>query len=227
MGRRNKASPPAGAIGAGADRRLASEPGTAAVVLIGSYIAAQIMSDIGSLKITTIFGLAMDAGTFIYPITFTLRDLVHKRLGRRAAREAVLLAGAVNVFMAVYLQLVAQTAPDPSWPLNEAFAAVLGPVWRIVIASIVAEVIGELLDGEIYHRWTKRFPDAPQWTRVLVSNAVSVPLDSLVFCWGAFAFALPAATVWAIVGSNILMKAAVTLLSLPGIYLVKQGDAAQ
>lgn len=225
MGRRSETPAPAGTIGK--ERRLASEPGTAAVVLIGSYIAAQIMSDIGSLKITTILGLAMDAGTFIYPITFTLRDLVHKRLGRRAAREAVLLAGALNVFMALYLQLVAQTAPDPTWPLNEAFVAVLGPVWRIVVASIIAEVVGELLDGEIYHLWTVRFPGAPQWTRVLVSNAVSVPLDSLVFCWGAFAFTMPSATVWAIVGSNILMKAAVTLLSLPGIYLVKQGDAAQ
>lgn len=60
-----------------------------------------------------------------------------------------------------------------------------------------------------------------QWARVLVSNSISVSLDSLIFCWGAFGGVLPAATVWSIVWANILMKGAVTLLSLSGIYLVR------
>jgi uncharacterized PurR-regulated membrane protein YhhQ (DUF165 family) len=52
---------------------------------------------------------------------------------------------------------------------------------------------------------------------------VSVPVDSLIFCWGAFAFSMPAATIWAIFLSNIILKGLITLLSLPGIYLVKSG----
>lgn len=197
-----------------------------AVVLAGSYIAAQMLSDIGSLKITTIFGLAVDAGTFIYPITFTLRDLVHKRLGHRAARSAVLLAGLINVLMALYFQLIANLRPDPSWQLDEAFRSVLGPVWRIVLASIAAEVVSELLDGEVYQKWTQRYPGAPHWSRVLISNLFSLPVDSLVFCWGAFAFSLPAATVWSIFWANVLLKTGITLASLPTIYLVREGKPA-
>ena len=53
----------------------------AGIILVSLYIAAQIISDVASLKIAVLFGLSIDAGTFIYPITFTLRDLVHKRLG--------------------------------------------------------------------------------------------------------------------------------------------------
>ena len=56
--------------------------------------------------------------------------------------------------------------------------------------------------------------------RVLTSNAVSVPLDSIAFAWGAFGGLLPAAVVWSIVRSNVLVKGATTLLSLPLIYAV-------
>jgi hypothetical protein len=58
-----------------------------AVIVISAYIAAQMLADIASLKIGLIFNLAVDMGTFIYPITFTLRDLVHKQLGKKNARR--------------------------------------------------------------------------------------------------------------------------------------------
>ena len=37
-------------------------------------------------KITEVAGFSMDAGTLVYPFTFTLRDLVHKTVGAKAAR---------------------------------------------------------------------------------------------------------------------------------------------
>jgi len=55
------------------------------MVIVSLYIAAQIISDVASLKIALIAGFSIDAGTFIYPLTFTIRDLVHKRLGKEAA----------------------------------------------------------------------------------------------------------------------------------------------
>ena len=44
---------------------------TAGIVVISLYVAAQLLSDIASLKISLIAGFSMDAGTFIYPLTFT------------------------------------------------------------------------------------------------------------------------------------------------------------
>ncbi len=193
-----------------------------AVLVISSYIAAQMLSDILSLKIAFVAGFSVDAGTFIYPFTFTLRDLVHKLLGRSAARATIVTAGVINLVMAALFAFAAWLPPDPTWPLQREFAAVLTPVWRIVVASIVAEVFSELTDTEVYHLWMSRVTRRFQWTRVLVSNAVSVPLDSLIFCWGAFGGVLPAATVWSIVWANILVKGGVTLLSLPSIYLVRE-----
>jgi uncharacterized PurR-regulated membrane protein YhhQ (DUF165 family) len=59
---------------------------------------------------------------------------------------------------------------------------------------------------------------------VLISNSVSVPVDSLVFVWIAFGGALPPAVVWSIFWANVLVKGITTLVSLPGIYLVKEGS---
>jgi len=194
---------------------------TVGVLVISAYIAAQMLSDILSLKIAWVAGFSIDAGTFIYPFTFTLRDLVHKSLGRSAARTVIVAAGVINLVMAGLFAFAAWLPPDPTWSLQREFAAVLTPVWRIVIASIVAEVVAEFIDTEIYHLWVTRITRRYQWMRVLTSNAVSVPLDSLIFCWGAFGGVLPAATVWSIFWANVLLKGAVTLASLPGIYVVR------
>lgn len=204
----------------------------AAIILIGTYIAAQMLSDIGSLKIAVVAGLAVDAGTFVYPVTFTLRDMIHKRLGKSAARTVIVLAAAINICMAGYFWLVSLLPPEAAWNAweganvtgDEAFARVLSPAWAIVLASILAEVASELVDTEVYNLWTTRVTGRFQWSRVLVSNAVSVPLDSLIFSWCAFGVGLgmPAARIWEIFWFNVAVKVAVTLVSLPGIYLVRE-----
>ena len=198
----------------------------AAIVVISVYIAAQLLSDIGSLKIAWIAGFSIDAGTFVYPLTFTIRDLVHKQLGKAAARTIIVLAAVINLFMAVFFQFAAWLPQDPSWGLGKEFETILGPVWRIVIASILAEVVSELIDTEVYHLWVTRITRKFQWARVLTSNAVSTPIDSLIFCWGAFGLALPPSTVWSIFLANVIIKGLVTVVSLPAIYLVKEKDNA-
>jgi uncharacterized integral membrane protein (TIGR00697 family) len=203
----------------------------ASLLVISTYIAAQMLADVASLKIALvpagpIGSLSIDGGTFIYPLTFTLRDLVHKILGKQAARILIVTAAGINLLMAALFAFVSWLPPDPSWGLQAEFAAILGPVWRIVIASIVAEVASELLDTEVYHLWVTRVTTRYQWARVLTSNAISVPVDSLVFAWIAFGGMLPASVVWSIFWSNVLVKGAVTLFSLPGIYLVPERGTA-
>ncbi|MBX3047629.1 MAG: queuosine precursor transporter [Anaerolineales bacterium] len=200
---------------------------TLAIIVIASYIAAQMLADVASIKIGLLGSLAVDMGTFIYPITFTLRDLVHKVLGRQAARTLVLAAGGINLLMAAYLMWAAAFPSDPVWGLGVEFSALLGPVWRIVLASIAAEVVSELVDTEIYHWFVTRITQRYQWARVLLSNSVSVPVDNLIFSIGAFGWALPWPTVWSIFLVNLLVKYGITLLSLPLIYLAPDKQAGQ
>jgi uncharacterized integral membrane protein (TIGR00697 family) len=179
-----------------------------------------MLADIASLKIGVVMGLAVDMGTFIYPITFTLRDVVHKVLGKRNAQTMVVSAGVINLFMAVYLTWVASVPSDPNWGLGESFSAILGPVWRIVLASIAAEVISELLDTEIYQWFVTRVSKNHQWARVVLSNSISIPIDSLIFTVGAFGGVLPWDVVWQIFTFNMVVKFVVSIASIPLIYMV-------
>lgn len=190
------------------------------MIIIASYFLAQILADIGSLKITALGPLSFDAGTLIYPFTFTLRDLIHKKLGKKTAQRMILLCAGANLIMAGFFALVASLPADPTWDLQIAFAAVLGPVWRIVVASIIAEIISELIDTEVYQFWVSKITTKHQWARVLVSNAVSVPIDSIIFALIAFSGVLPQETVWLIIWANIGIKGIVTIFSIPLIYLV-------
>lgn len=191
------------------------------LIVGGAYVAAQMLADIASLRIIDVGGSAVDAGTLIYPFTFTLRDLVHKIAGKSAARILILLAAGINVFMAGFFWLVARLPPDSFTGPQLEFGVALSPVWGIVVASIVAEVISELIDTEAYQRWVSRFGERHQWGRVLVSNAVAIPVDSAVFVGLATLFGVFAPQVaWSILWVNVVFKGLVTLVSIPWIYLV-------
>ncbi|MGB1251025.1 MAG: queuosine precursor transporter, partial [Candidatus Promineifilaceae bacterium] len=207
-------SKPNAALAAGTVPRVA-------VIVIAAYIAAQMIADIASIKVSTldlpILGArAVDMGTWIYPITFTLRDLVHKTLGKRNTRTLIITAAVINLFMVIYLSMAAaspvDTEMDVDGVFSGAYAMVFGPLWRIVVASIVAEVVSEIVDTEVYHWFVTKITKRFQWLRVLVSNAVSVPIDNAIFAIGAFAFDLPWAVVWDIFLVNLIVKGAVTLV---------------
>ena len=192
------------------------------IVVVSCYVAAQMLADITSLKIAVVLGMSMDAGTFIYPITFTLRDIIHKTIGAKGARILIFTAAGINIFMALFFWFSAWLPADMMVGPQTEFALVLSPVWRIVIASIVAEVIAELIDTEVYQKWVDMLGHRYQWGRVLSSNIISVPIDSLLFVWIAFGGVLPTEVVWSIFVMNVLVKGVTTIVSMPLIYTVPE-----
>ncbi len=194
------------------------------LIVGGAYVAAQIMADVASLRIVDAWGNAVDAGTLIYPFTFTLRDLIHKIGGKMAARTLIVLAAVINLVMAGFFWLVAELPPDPLTGPQLGFGEVLAPVWGIVIASIAAEVVAELIDTEAYSRWVRRFGERHQWGRVLASNAIAIPVDSALFVGLATASGVfPAQVALSIFWANVVFKGAVTIVSIPLIYTVRPG----
>lgn len=190
-----------------------------AIFVVAAYAGLQMLADIASLKIGVVHGYAVDMGTFIYPFTFTLRDMAHKMIGRKGVRTLVITAAVVNLFMAAYLWMSATAPSAPSWGHHAEFSAILAPVWRIVLASIVAEVVSELADTEVYHWFRSKTPRF-QWLRVLLSNAISIPIDNLIFAVGAFAGILPIRVVFQIFMFNLVVKAIIGIAGVPLIYAI-------
>lgn len=201
----------------------------AVTALVGGYIFCQMLADVAATKIIQLGAVTIPAGTFVFTITFTLRDMLHKRLGKEWTRAAIFMAGALNVVMALYMRWMASFAAPEYFALAAEWGEIFAIVPSIVIASIVAEVVSELIDTEVYHAIQHRFTGKMQFARVLISNAVSLPIDSVIFAFGAFALlplifggnTMPSSVIWSMVWGQIIWKGAVTLVSLPGIYLVQ------
>ncbi len=192
------------------------------LIVGGAYVAAQMLADVASLRIIEVGGFAVDAGTLIYPFTFTLRDLVHKIAGKPAARTLIFLAAGINVFMAAFFWLVARLPADAVTGPQLEFGTVLAPVWGIVAASIIAEVVSELIDTEAYQWWVRRHGERQQWGRVLFSNAIAIPIDSAIFVGLVTVFGVfPPEVAWSIFWVNVVLKALVTVISIPSIYWVR------
>ncbi|MFH0874978.1 MAG: queuosine precursor transporter [archaeon] len=211
----------------------------AAIILGGVYIFLQMTADIAATKVIVLGKIVMDAG-IIYALTFTWRDLIHKQLGKKCAQTCIILAGVINVIMALYFMLVVKLPPEASWSSSfwnitnvtigsnlaerggqAAWEFIFGIMPRIVIASIIAEVFSELIDTEVYQWWVDGIgKKRPQWMRVVVSNAISIPVDSLIFPIIAFYGILSADVLFIMFLSNILIKAIITAISFWMIYLV-------
>lgn len=133
-----------------------------------------------------VFG-QVSIATFIFGITFTQRDRVHNKLGHK------------NVYIMIGVAAVLNLA-----------VTILGAVeWRIILASFIAIILAETADTEIYqyyinNRW---------WLRVLKSNSVSIPLDSLLFNTIAFAGVFSNWEVASIIFGEIVVKGIVSAVA--------------
>lgn len=192
------------------------------IIIIGSYIACQMISNIASVKIANVLNLAVDGGTFLYPLAFTIRDMAHKTIGKKNTQKLIIVSAIINIFSPIYFYIVSNIPADSSWQFNEAFQLTLSPVLRIAIASIVGSTVAELVDTEIYHFFVTKITKRYQWLRVLISNAFSIPVDNLLFVVIAFYGALPFDALLGIFIFNFFVKYAVTIVSVPMIYLVKE-----
>ena len=197
----------------------------ATIILTGLYLFFSLAGNIAATKVTYFGGLVMDAG-FIYSLTFTWRDLIHKQLGEKAAVTTIWLSAAVNLLAALYFQLVVLLPAQTDWANGggqTAWEFLFSLQMRIVLASILTALIAELIDTKVYQLWTRGGREKwPQWTRVFASNSVSIPVDSLLFPIIAFAGVVGAQGLQQMVWTNIIVKGLVTALVFWTIYLVPE-----
>ena len=210
----------------------------ATVMLIGFYIGCQALADIGVTKFTQIGTITLPSGGLMYAFTYTLRDLIHKRLGKKWAHATIVTAGLFNVFQALFLWLLA-SLPAPAWfELGEAWRTIFSALPFITAGSILAEVISQIVDTEVYQWIWMKLGSKYQWVRVLGSNLVGLAVDGCLFAPLAFTI-LPwlFGPVLGLSSTGLIRPLSVSLqmgwwgklvqvtimfVSLPWIYLIKE-----
>jgi uncharacterized PurR-regulated membrane protein YhhQ (DUF165 family) len=182
--------------------------------LTGGYVGVVCAAQIGAQKIVDLplSDRRAPGGTYLIGVALALIELAHhtaptRRDGWLNAQLMVACGFAASALLAGWIAVVDAMSPD-----DPTFGA-LADTWRIVVGSLAAFAVSETLDNGIGAWMRGRFPDA---ARVLVTNAVSIPLDSLVFLWVAFGSL-------AFIGGQIEAKYAATLLiGLPLVYAARR-----
>ncbi len=200
-------------------RDILKQKGTLLFVILGGFfvtnaLVAQFLgSKLASLEKTlgiaplelSLFGvgsLSLDftAGVLLWPMVFVLTDVINEYFGRRGVRLLSFLAAGLIAYAFLMISGGMQLAPANIWHFREvgdkslnmqlAFNEVFGQSLWIISGSLIAFLIGQLVDVIVF-QYVKRFTgESLVWLRATGSTFVSQFIDSYVvlfiaFYWGA------------------------------------------
>lgn len=131
--------------------------------------------------------LVFDGGVFLFPLAYILGDVLTEVYGLKASRRAIFTAFALALLASLTIFIVQFSPPAAGWENQEAFAAVLGFVPRIVAASLIAFLAGQMLNAWVLDRMRQRTSGRFLRTRLIASTVAGQLVDTLIFCTIAFA----------------------------------------
>ena len=151
-------------------------------VLLALFTTIFVLSNIVSTKGVQMGPLVTDGAFFLFPAAYVIGDVISECYGFRAARRAV-WTGFLAMIIAVSTFYVAILLPAASFYEGQAaFAATLGLVPRIVVASLSGYAAGQLLNAWLLTLMKDRLGERGLWKRLLGSTVVGEFGDTLIFC---------------------------------------------
>ena len=151
-------------------------------VLLALFTTIFVLSNIVSTKGVQVGPLVTDGAFFMFPAAYVIGDVISECYGFRAARRAV-WTGFLAMIIAVSTFYVAILLPAASFYEEQAaFAATLGLVPRIVVASLSGYAAGQLLNAWLLTLMKDRLGERGLWKRLLGSTVVGEFGDTLIFC---------------------------------------------
>lgn len=174
----------------------------------------------------------MTAGVLLWPVVFVMTDIINEYFGRKGVRQLTYIAVALICYAYLIVLLAIELPPADFWvgsklegfgitDFNAAFAAVFGQGLWIIIGSLVAFLIGQLVDVITFQRIRAITGENKIWLRATGSTLVSQFIDSFVVLFIAFYVGAdwPLVLVLAIGLVNYIYKVAVAIILTPVLYI--------
>lgn len=172
------------------------------------------------------FGITMTGAVLIFPVTYILSDVFSEIYGYRWSRITCYLSFAMNVVMVIAFELVIASPAPSYWGNQEAFVTVLGSAPRVLIASLTAFLVGDLVNDKVFRRMKMRHQDHKGFgIRAIVSSFFGELADSLVFIPIAFLGQMPLESLVEMLIAQVFLKTAYEIIILPiTTFVVKKVD---
>jgi uncharacterized integral membrane protein (TIGR00697 family) len=179
--------------------------------------------------------LNFTVGTLLWPFVFIFTDVINEFYGRRGVRYVSWIAVALIAYGFVFAFAGIALAPASWWvdaakaqgvpDYQAAYAAVFGQGQWSIVGSIVAFLIGQLIDVSVFHRIRQATGERWVWLRATGSTAVSQLVDSFVVLYIAFVLGpqhWPIPQFLAIGSVNYVYKMLAAIALIPLLYLMRR-----
>lgn len=158
------------------------------LVLAGIFITNAVVAELIGGKLIQIGPFVMSIGILPWPIVFLTTDLINEYFGKSGVKKlsyitAVLIAYS---FIVLFFAITIPAASGISPVTDEQFQAVFGQSMWIIVGSITAFLISQLIDVYIFSYFKKRTGNKKIWLRATGSTVVSQLFDSFIVLGIAF-----------------------------------------
>lgn len=194
------------------------------LVLAGFFITNAIVAELIGGKLVTFFGtFTQSIGIVLWPVVFIVTDLVNEYYGQKGVRKLSYITVALIAFTFVILFICMRIpATDFSPVTDENFKKVFGQSMYIIIGSICAFIVSQLVDSTIFWMLRERTGKNMIWLRSTGSTVISQLVDTFIVQF--IAFVVPGVWTFSEFTKNAsfgyAFKLMVAIAIIPLIYLV-------
>ena len=143
------------------------------------FVTFVVLTNTVGVKLFTLFGLTLPVSILWYPLTFLVTDVVSEVYGAWRARYLVITGFAMSLLLLVF-SLVGVALPVASvYPLQESYVHIFGPVWRLLLGSLAAYLLAQMIDVQLFHFWKRVTNGRHLWLRNNGSTMISQLVDSV------------------------------------------------
>lgn len=187
-------------------------------LIVVLFCGLLLISNIGATKLIQFGPIITDGGAILFPLTYILGDVLSEVYGFKRAKRAILMGFGLSVLASVTFYLVQIAPAADAYENQAAFEAVLGFVPRIVLASILGYLAGQLLNAYVLVKIKERTKERKLWLRLIGSTVVGELADTLVFCTVAFYGVITGGEFLSYVITGYLYKVLIEVVFLPVTY---------
>lgn len=179
------------------------------------FVVTFLISNIVVFKqISLPFGIVMTGAVVLFPITYVLSDIFSEVYGYKWSRFTCYCAFIANILMVVAFELIIALPQADTFTNQESFELVLGSSFKVLVASLTAYVIGDLVNDRIFRKLKNKQNNKFE-VRAIASSFCGEFVDSLIFIPIVFGSILPFTDVMLMILIQPTIKVLYEIVVLP------------
>ena len=149
------------------------------MIVTAIFITCLITANIIAVKPISLGGLP--AAIVIFPLSYIVGDILTEVYGYRMARRVIWLGFFCNLIAVIAIWIGQILPPASVWGGQEAYESILGYTPRILVASLLAYLVGEFSNSFILAKMKIKTKGRWLWTRTIGSTMIAQALDAAIF----------------------------------------------